>query len=118
MWARIVELVIACWLATSSFVLHYSLEESFLKTNNIVCAVLIALFAFLSFYNRWRKMHLLTFGIALWLWGLSYITFPLTASFPLEHSVLIGLLLLMLVIVPSHTAQLSPSWQRFYLKKD
>lgn len=117
MWARIVELVIACWLTVSSFAFHYSLEESFLKTNNIACAVLIAIFSLLSFYKHLTRMHLFNLGIALWLWGLSYINFPMAASFPLENSALTGLLLMMVAIVPSRTAQLSPSWQRFYLKK-
>ena len=113
MWARIVEFFVACWLAASPFVLHFS-EESFLKANNIVCGILVALFALLSFCKRWGRMHLCTLGIGLWLWGISYMTFPLVASVPLENSALVGIVLLMLAIVPSHTARLSPSWHRFY----
>ena len=114
MWARYIELICAVWLGLSSFVLDYPIDETFLKTNNLICASLIALFALLSFCHCCRKMHLLTLVVALWLWGLSYLSFPQIASFPLEHSAMTGVLLFMLAIVPSRTAQLSPSWHDYY----
>lgn len=68
MWARITELFVAFWLAITPFIFH----DQSLSVQLWICAFLIALFALLSFWNRLRKMHLCTLGVALWLWGLGY----------------------------------------------
>lgn len=118
MVARVIEFMLACWLAMSPFILHYPSDETFLWANDLTCACLVALFAVLSFWDPLRKIHLLTLGVAFWLCGLGYMTFPEMASPPQENSVSIGLLLLMLSIVPSH-AQLPPRpWQKFYQNED
>lgn len=117
MWARVIEFMLAIWLALSPFIFRYSSGETFLWVNDFVCASLVALFALLSFWHSLRKIHLLTIGIALWLWGLGYSTFPGKTSPPLENSVVIGLLLFMLAIIPSRSEQISHSWQEFMRKK-
>lgn len=114
MWARITELLAACWLAISPFIFHDLNPELNIWVHDMVCAFLIALFASLSFWNRLRKMHLCTLGVALWLWGLGYSTFPAIASPSLENAVAVGVLLSMLAIVPSQAHLPSPSWQEFY----
>jgi hypothetical protein len=113
MWARVVEFMIAVWLALSPFIFRYSSGETFLWVNDWVCAFFVASFALLSFCHPLRKMHLFTLIVALWLWGLGYTTFPEKASVSLQNSVVVGLLLLMLAIVPSHSDQLSFSWNKF-----
>ena len=117
MWARVVEFMLACWLALSPFILRYSANETFYWANDLVCAFLIALFALLSFWHPLRKIHLLTLGVALWLWGLGYTSFPGITPPAQENSVVIGLMLLMLAIVPSHSHHISPSWHEFTNKK-
>ncbi len=117
MWARIVEVMIAVWLALSPFIFHYPSEETFLWTNDFVCACLVALFALFSFWHPLRKIHLVTIAIAFWLWGLGYRDFPEKTAVSLQNSVVIGLLLLILAIVPSHSSQLSHPWQKFTKKK-
>lgn len=117
MWARSIELMLAVWLALSPFVFQYSRDDSFFWVNSFACAFLVTLFSFLSFWHFLRKMHLLTIGVALWLWSLGYSTFPDKTSLPLENSVVVGLLLFMLAIVPSGSSQLSDSWQEFIKKK-
>lgn len=117
MWARIIEFILACWLALSSFIMQAPLQEASLRTNNLVCAFLVALFALLSFWKPLKNVHLLTLGVALWLWGLGYSAFP---ELPLpvhENGVIVGLLLLMLAIVPSSSSRLSPSWEKFIQKR-
>jgi len=97
MWARVLELILAVWLL-------YSHEP-------LPC-IFIAIFSLLSFYYPLRKMHLLNLGVAFWLWASGYTNFPELASPSQENSVVVGLLLLMLAIVPSHS-HLSPhSWQK------
>ena len=117
MWVRVLEFIIAGWLAVSPFIFHYPSQETFLWMNDFVCAFFVALFAILSFWDRLRKIHLLTIGVALWLWGLGYSTFPLIATPFQENSVAIALLLLMLAIVPSPSHRPSRSWEEFYHQK-
>jgi hypothetical protein len=61
-------------------------------------------------------MHLITLAVALWLWGIGYNAFPEVAEPLHENSVIVGLLLLMLAIVPSHSHRLSHSWEEFNRK--
>ncbi len=114
MFARVIEFMLACWLAISRFIFHYTPEESFLWKNDLVCATLIALFALLSFAEKLNKMHLCTLAVGLWLMGMSYSNFPMEATPPLENYFALGMLLLMLAIIPSHS-HLSPrTWRNFY----
>jgi hypothetical protein len=113
MWARVVEFMLACWLALSPFILRYPAEDTFLWANDFICASLVALFALLSFWHPLRKIHLMTLGVALWLWGLGYTSLPGITPPPQENSVVIGLMLLMLAIIPSHSHHTTLSWQEF-----
>lgn len=113
MWARVIEVMIAIWLALSPFIFRYSSEEMFLWANDFICASCIALFALLSFCRPLQKIHLTTLAIAFWLWSLGYSNFPDKASIASQNAVVIGLLLLMLAIIPSHSEQPSSSWKRF-----
>ncbi len=113
MWARVVEVMISIWLALSPFIFHHPSEETFLWTNDFVCASLIALFALLSFWRPLQKIHLATLVVAFWLWSLGYSNFPEKASIASQNSVVICLLLLMLAIIPSHSEEPSSSWKKF-----
>ncbi len=117
MWARVVEVMIAIWLALSPFIFHYLAEEKFLWMNDFICACFVALFALFSFWHRLRKIHLVTIALAFWLLGLGYGGFPEKASAAAQNSVVIGLLLLMLAIVPSYLEQPSFSWKKFIIKR-
>lgn len=116
MWARVVEFMLACWLTLSPFIFRYPKGEIALWANDFICAFLIALFALLSFWDPLRKIHLMTLGVALWLWGYGYTSFPEPGMSFDQNAVVIGLLLLMLAIVPSHSHHPSRSWQEFIKK--
>lgn len=113
MWARVVEFMLACWLAISPFIFRYPGNERFFWINDYICAFLIGLFAFLSFWHPLRKIHLLSIGVGLWLIKVGYQTFPQLASAPEENAMSIGILILMLAIVPSHSHMPPHSWQVF-----
>ena len=117
MWARVVEVMIAIWLALSPFIFHHPAKETFLWMNDFICACLVALFALFSFWHPLRKIHLVTLAVAFWLWTQGYGNFPERASAAAQNSVVIGLLLLMLAIVPSYSEKSSFSWQKFIEKK-
>lgn len=113
MWARVIEVMIAIWLILSPFIFRYPSQETFLWMNDFICAFSVALCALLSFWHPLRKIHLVTLAIAFYLWALGYIDFPEKASIASQNSAVIGLLLLMLAIVPSHAEQPSYSWKKF-----
>lgn len=117
MWARVIEFMLAIWLAISPFIFQYPLDETIFLVYGSISAFFVALFALTSFLHPLRKIHLLTLGVGLWLWGLSYHNFPETSVPFLENFAVIGVLLLMLAIVPSHSERLSCSWQKFVEKK-
>lgn len=114
MWARIVEFMLACWLAISRFIFQYSPEESFFWKNDLVCASLIGLFALLSFNDKLNKMHLCTLAVAGWLFALGYSTFPEEAIPPLENYVALSLLFFMLSVLPSQSDLPPRPWRKFY----
>lgn len=117
MWARVVEFMLACWLALSPFILRHSPDDTFHWVNDFTCAFLVALFALLSFWHPLRKIHLITLGVALWLWGTGYLSFPEIASPAQMNSVVIGLILLMLAIIPCHSHHATLSWKEFIDRK-
>jgi hypothetical protein len=113
MWARIIEFMIACWLAMSPFIFGHPPEDSFLWTSDLICSALIALFALLSFWDPIGKIHLLTLGVAFWLVGLGYSAFPGPASIAEQNNLIVGLLLLMFAIIPSHSTLPPRPWRDF-----
>jgi hypothetical protein len=77
----------------------------------------VAFLALFSFWHPLRKLHLATIAIALWLWSLGYSDFPEKTSAALQNSVVIGLLLFMLAIIPTYAEQPPYSWREFMKKK-
>ncbi len=117
MWVRAVEFMLGCWLALSPFILRYPPEETFLWVNDFSCAFLIMVFSLISFYPPLNKMHIFNLGVAFWLWGLGYVKFPEIPLPPQENYVDIGLLILMLSLVPTHSHLPPRSWVEFLRKK-
>jgi hypothetical protein len=116
MWARVIELMLACWLALSPFIFVHDPTRKFLWINDFTCSCAVALFALLSFWDRWEKSHLLTLAVGFWLYGVAFATFPDPASPAQQNGLLVGLLLSMLAIVPSHAEHPPRPWQEFYKK--
>lgn len=117
MWARIIEFMLSIWLALSPFIFHYPQEATQLWANDFICASLVAFLALLSFWDLFRHIHLLTLGVAFWLWGIGYQSFPEAPSIAQQNGVVLGILLFMLAMIPSSSDQLPRSWQKFILRK-
>lgn len=114
MWPRIFELFIAGWLFFSSIVFDYP-SDLFLWISDAICSFLITIFAILSFFKRFEKMHLYTIVIALWMLGGGFI---LEAPLPiLQNQIIASLFLAMFAILPSHCNRSPRLWREFYRKK-
>jgi hypothetical protein len=116
MWARVVEFMVACWLALSPFIFHYKAEETFLWANDFICSFLISCFAFLSYYEPIRKIHLLSLGVSFWLFYAGYHTFPEPATGALQNYVVVSLVLMMLNIIPTDSSLPPRPWRDFFEK--
>lgn len=116
MWPRIIEFMLACWLAISPFIFGYPRGLTFLWAINFICSPLIAFFALASIHEPLRKLHLCNLIIAIYFIALSYI-FPEYPANALQNYTVLGLLFLMLALIPT-IAELPPKPWRDYYKKN
>ena len=112
MWARVVEVMLGCWLALSPFIFAHAANETALWGNDLFSAAAIIALALCSFWRPWQYAHLGIFGVGLWLVMSGYFapTPPPPAS---QNHVVIGLLLLMFAIIPNDASCPPDSWRDF-----
>ncbi len=117
MWARIVEFMLACWLALSPFVFAHRSDATLLWTSDLTCAFLVALFSLLSFNQRLNKMHLGNLLVAFWLiWVAFSWEFPHEKA--IQNNLVLAMLFLMLAIVPSESHLPPRPWRTFLKEKE
>jgi hypothetical protein len=111
MWARNSELILGVWLFISHFIFSNTLWD------DLAIALLILLFAALSFHDKLNKMHLLQVIPAGWLLYIGY-TYPTyILPFGIQNYILVALTLLMFAIIPSNASDHPRPWKRF-LKRE
>lgn len=110
MWARVVEFMLAVWLALSPLIFQHDDRAWLLWGSDFTCAALVAALALLSYYEPTRNAHLLTLAVALWLvvFGRFGASHPLPPG--MQNNIVIGLLLMMFAIVPNHAARPPRIW--------
>lgn len=110
MWARVVEVMLACWLAVSPFIFRHGAEDVLPWVVDYAAAVIIGTASLLSFHPRFRRAHLVTWGIGFVLAGVAFFVAeaPLAAGY--QNHLVVGLLLLMFGIVPSRASEPPPRW--------
>jgi peptidoglycan/LPS O-acetylase OafA/YrhL len=114
MWARIIEFMLACWLAISPFLFGYTPEQTPFFVNDFICAFLMGVFSLGSYFHSVRKLHLLNLAISLWLLLVAFWIDPKANHLIVQNYTVVGLLLFMLAIVPSSANDPPYSWQKFY----
>jgi hypothetical protein len=87
MWARVVEIMIGCWLAISPFIFRHAAGEKALWWNDLGAAVAVIVLASLSFWRPLRHAHLAIGLVALWLIGFAYLAsaHPVPPAFGLSE---------------------------------
>ena len=115
MWARIIEFIIAIWLAGSHRVFYHPSLSEFLWISDLFCGSLIALFALFSFLKRFEKIHLCSLIVALWLIAIGLFgssLFPPPAI--LQNHLIVGIFLAMFAIIPSQSSRPPRGWRKFF----
>jgi hypothetical protein len=111
MWARVVEFMLGCWLAISPFVFRHDQDERLLLAMDWGSAALIILFALLSYWAPLRRMHLATLLVAVAMVAVGRLYFAPDLPPGAQNHIVVGLLLLMFALVPSHSSDPPPAWQ-------
>jgi hypothetical protein len=113
MWARVVEVMLGCWLAISPFVFGHPADETALWASDWIAASLIVLFALLSYWRPTRRLHLATFFLALGMIAAGWMQDrPVPPGW--QNLIFIGVYLLMNSLIPSHAATPPRRWQEYY----
>jgi len=113
MWARVVEVMLGCWLAVSPFVFRHSSEDRVLWFNDLFSALGIIVLALVSFWPPMQFAHVANFAIGLWLIAFGFLASPYPTPPALQNDIVVGLLLLMLAIIPNHATRPPQPWHDF-----
>lgn len=111
MWSRVVEFMLACWLAMSPFIFSHPAEQPALWMVDLGSAVLVGAFALTSYVHRLRHSHVLTIAVAAGLCGFAYFTSPTPTPAAYQNQYLVGLLLIMFAVIPNHASRCSDRWE-------
>ncbi len=112
MWARVIEVMLGCWLAMSPFIFRHAADERVLWFNDLLSALAVVVLALVSFSPQLRCAHLAILVVALWLIGFGFWPSAYPAPPALQNDIVVGLLLLMFAIIPNE-ANLPPRpWRR------
>lgn len=114
MWARVVEVMLGCWLVVSPFIFHHTLEQPALWINDLSCGFAVIALALFSFWHPARQVHLVLCGVALWLIGFGFLASPPPAPPALQNHILVGLLLLMFAIIPNGASLPPRPWRDLF----
>lgn len=117
MWARVVEVMLGCWLAISPFIFNHPVEKSVWWMNDLCSGFAVITLALLSFWNPIRYAHLALVLVALWLIGLGYLAAPYPTPPALQNDLMVGLLLLMFAIIPNEASLPPKKWRDFWMKE-
>jgi hypothetical protein len=111
MWARVIEVMLGCWLAMSPFIFRHAGDERVLWFNDLFSAFAVVVLALVSFSSELRYAHLAIVVVALWLIGFGFWASGYPTPSALQNDILVGLLLLMFAIIPNE-ANLPPrAWR-------
>jgi hypothetical protein len=116
MWARVIEVMLGCWLAMSPFIFRHAADERVLWFNDLLSALVVVVLALVSFSPQLRYAHLAIAVVALWLIGFGFWTSAYPAPPALQNDILVGLLLLMFAIIPNEATRPPRPWRDFFAR--
>jgi len=113
MWPRVVEVMLAAWLAASPFILRLDDPAGAEALRAYACAAIVATASCLAYWPPTANARWATVAVGLWLAVRAYLVAAHPASPMIQNEFLVGLLLVMFAIVPNDILRPPPSWRRF-----
>lgn len=110
MWSRVVEFMLGCWLAVSPFIFRHPEAADSLWWTDWISAGLVSGFSLLSFWWPARRAHLATAVVACALVAIGRFSSTGELAPALQNQIVVGLLLLMFALIPSHASQPPSAW--------
>jgi hypothetical protein len=117
MWARVIEVMLGCWLAVSPFVFRHPADDRVLWFNDLFSALIIIVLALVSFWPPLRFAHIANLAIALWLIAFGFWASSYPAPPALQNNIVVGLLLLMFAIFPNEATRPPRPWRDLLAKR-
>jgi hypothetical protein len=111
-WPRVIELMLGAWLVVSPFVFRGTPHLAEYAINDVVSGGLVILFSLAAFWRPLRRANIATLAMGLWLVSYGYFSAPRPGPPAAQNDLVIGLLLLVFAILPSHTNQPPETWAR------
>lgn len=112
MWARVVEVMLGCWLALSPATFERAAASGELWLTDICAGGLVICFALASFWQPTRRAHLAILVVATALVAKGFMV-PFPPSAAEQNHILVGLLLMMFAIIPGRASQPPQGWKEF-----
>jgi hypothetical protein len=110
MWPRVVEVMLGCWLIVSPFIFAHPAERTAWWVNDMASGLAIIVFALASHWRPLKRTHLLSAAVALWLISYAYFS-PLYAAPAMQNTMVLGLLVGMMAIIPSEANRPPEGWR-------
>lgn len=116
MWPRVVEFMLACWLAISPFVFRHDPDATFLWASDLACAAVVAALSLGSFWRPAHWLHLLILVVSAWLVAVGFVGgYPAPPA--RQNDIIVGILLLLLAVIPSYADQPPEKWRAYYRQR-
>ena len=109
--------MLGCWLAVSPFIFRHGAEDRVLWFNDLFSAMIVIVFALVSFWPPLRFAHLANLVVALWLIAFGFWVSSYPPPLALQNDIVVGLLLLMFAIIPNEATQPPRPWRDFLAKR-
>jgi hypothetical protein len=114
MWARVVEVMLGCWLAMSPFIFRHSADNRVLWFSDLFSATAVIVFAVVSFWPPLRVAHIANVMVALWLIAFGFWNSPYPTPPALQNYIIVGSLLLMFAIIPNEATRPPRPWRAYF----
>lgn len=117
MWARVVEVMLACWLIISPFIFRIG-DDAWVWANCLISGSAMLIFSLISFApSRLEKIHLANVLVAGWMIAVAFWQPDPPPTAPYQNFVVVGLLLMMFAIIPSRASEPPRAWREWNEQK-
>ncbi len=114
MWARIIEVMLGCWLLVSPFVFRHPAADTFLWINDLAVGGVVITISLLGCWSRLGKIRLLNLVTSAYLYTIALaLNWPPPPPGAYQNYIVVALLLLILAIIPTSSAVPPKPWLTF-----